>query len=349
MPTSLADNLPPAIAVPLVTVIIPNYNHARYLPRRIESVLSQTVSDMEVLILDDCSPDQSRTVIEGYARQDARIRTIYNEQNSGSTFKQWNKGLALARGKYVWIAESDDYAAPTLLATLLARLEANPALGLAYCDSWIVDEKDKQLGTYEYLPGEPADERWQTDFEENGLTTIREYLSYRNVIPNASAAVLRRRVLEQVGPADVSLRLMGDWLFWGKVLAVSDMAFVAQPLNYFRKHSNNVRSASLLNGVALLEETHLLRAMLGYGAPNPLLLEKKITFILRNWYLSWAYNDVPADRYRQMRHNMQVVVPGFQGRFARELGKFLVSNRLGGLRQLIGDGLIYPWLKRKRA
>ncbi|MBC6988294.1 glycosyltransferase family 2 protein [Hymenobacter sp. BT491] len=334
---------------PRVTVIIPNYNHARYLPRRIESVLQQTVGELEVLILDDCSPDQSREVIAGYAARDGRIRTVFNAENSGSTFRQWNKGLALARGTYVWIAESDDYAAPTFLETLLAPLEAHPHVGLAYCDSWVIDEQDNKQGTYEYLPGEQAAERWNTDFEESGLSIIREYMSYRNVIPNASAVVLRRSVLEKVGPADTSLRLMGDWLFWGKVLAASDMAFVARPLNYFRKHSNNVRSSALLNGVALLEETHILRTMQQYGPTNPVLLEKKIAFILKHWYLSWVYNDIPAERYKQMYRNMQAVAPDFRRRFAKELGKFLFADKMAGLRQLIGDGVIYPLFGRRRS
>ncbi|RYE13814.1 MAG: glycosyltransferase family 2 protein, partial [Sphingobacteriaceae bacterium] len=103
---------------PKVSVIIPNYNHARYLPQRIESVIHQTFQDIEVILMDDCSLDTSRTIIAQYAAQDNRIRVILNEQNSGSTFKQWNKGIALAKGEYVWIAESDDYAELDFLETL---------------------------------------------------------------------------------------------------------------------------------------------------------------------------------------------------------------------------------------
>src|SRR5438034_11203510 len=86
-----------------VSVIIPNYNHARYLRKRIESVLTQTYQDFEVILLDDCSTDESRSIIGEY-RIDPRVRIELNEQNSGNTFKQWNKGVGLARGTYVWIA-----------------------------------------------------------------------------------------------------------------------------------------------------------------------------------------------------------------------------------------------------
>src|SRR5690242_21921320 len=89
---------------PTVSVIIPNYNHARYLPRRIESVLRQSYQDFELILMDDASTDDSREVLSLYL-SDPRVRVQFNEVNSGSPFKQWNKGVKLARGKYVWIAE----------------------------------------------------------------------------------------------------------------------------------------------------------------------------------------------------------------------------------------------------
>src|SRR3954454_23268459 len=113
--------------MPKVTVIIPSYNHARYLPRRLDSVLGQTFGDFEVLFLDDASSDGSRAVFEAHAASsDPRVRALFNESNSGSTFKQWNRGLREARGEYVWIAESDDYADQSLLAELVECLDAHP-------------------------------------------------------------------------------------------------------------------------------------------------------------------------------------------------------------------------------
>src|SRR5262245_50376289 len=105
--------------MPKVTVITPNYNHARYLPQRLDSILAQTFADFELIILDDASTDNSREVIQAYAARDPRITAIVNPVNNGSTFKQWNLGLGRARGEYVWFAESDDYAEPTLLEALV--------------------------------------------------------------------------------------------------------------------------------------------------------------------------------------------------------------------------------------
>src|SRR6202007_216262 len=117
--------------MPKVSIVVPNYNHAKYLRQRIESVLEQTYRDFEVILLDDCSTDESRSIISEYAA-DPRVRVEFNERNSGSTFKQWNKGVGLAKGKYVWIAESDDYADKMLLERLAAVLDSEARIAIAY-------------------------------------------------------------------------------------------------------------------------------------------------------------------------------------------------------------------------
>src|SRR6478735_6868594 len=94
--------------MPTVSVIVPNYNHAAYLPARINSILQQTYTDFELILLDDCSADNSREILENFRHHPKVSHIVYNEVNSGTTFKQWNKGIGLSKGKYIWIAESDD-------------------------------------------------------------------------------------------------------------------------------------------------------------------------------------------------------------------------------------------------
>ena len=97
------------------SVIIPNYNHADYLPKRIDSVLQQTYTNFEIIIIDDCSTDGSHLVIETY-RGSAKIsHIIYNDSNSGSAFLHWKKGIGLAKYDWIWVAESDDFADPAFL------------------------------------------------------------------------------------------------------------------------------------------------------------------------------------------------------------------------------------------
>ena len=95
-------------STPLISIIIPNYNHALYLKQRIDSVLNQTFQDFELIILDDCSTDNSREIIERYRGNPKITQIIYNKKNSGGVFKQWIKGIEKVKGEYVWIAERDD-------------------------------------------------------------------------------------------------------------------------------------------------------------------------------------------------------------------------------------------------
>ena len=99
----------------MVSVIIPNYNHASFLKQRIDSVLNQTYPDFEVVILDDCSTDNSKSIIEQYRGHHKVNNIVYNNINSGSSFQQWKKGIDFAKGEWIWVAESDDYAHENLL------------------------------------------------------------------------------------------------------------------------------------------------------------------------------------------------------------------------------------------
>ena len=113
----------------------------------IESILGQSFTDFELLILDDASPDNSKEIIHLYSG-DERVRVIFNQTNTGNTYLQWRKGLESTSGEYVWFAESDDYADPVLLERMVPLLDADLSLGLAVCNTVLVDECDAQLGEY---------------------------------------------------------------------------------------------------------------------------------------------------------------------------------------------------------
>lgn len=229
--------------MPKVSVIVPNYNHARFLNRRLDSILNQTFTDFEVIILDDASKDNSRDVIRPYLK-DPRISFHPNETNSGSPFVQWNRGVELARGEYVWLAESDDYAEKNLLATLVSLLEKNPQVGVAYCQSKRMDDEDKPLGTLADWTADLDPQRWQTGFINDGADECKKYLLWKNTVPNASAVLFRKEVYVRAGGAPVDMRLCGDWLAWVRMLLISGVAFVPQCLNHFRIHTVSVRSTT---------------------------------------------------------------------------------------------------------
>ena len=126
---------------PLVSVIIPNYNHARYLKQRLDSVFNQTYQNFEVIFLDDCSSDNSLEIVEQYKGNPHLSQIVVNETNSGSTFKQWDKGFGLAKGDLIWIAESDDFCELNFLKELVTQIENSENVVLAFCSSQFVSEK----------------------------------------------------------------------------------------------------------------------------------------------------------------------------------------------------------------
>lgn len=236
--------------MPSVSVIVPNYNHERYLRQRIDSILAQTYSDFELILLDDMSVDKSVELLQEYKNHPKVRALVVNEQNSGSTFKQWEKGIGLAQGKYIWIAESDDWAEPQLLERLVPLLERNENIGVAYCQSFQADAQGNIIGNYEHWTQYLHPSLWKSDFVQNGLEHIQHYLCQKNTLPNASAVLFRKSLIEKVMPLDTSYRICGDVKVWFDLLLRSDIAYVSTPLNYFRFHAQNVRESK----AALMQE-----------------------------------------------------------------------------------------------
>ena len=274
-----------------VSVIIPNYNHAAYLPQRITSVLSQTYQNFELIILDDCSPDGSREVIQRYARQHPQIKTIFNERNSGSPFAQWNRGVAAARGKYVWIAESDDYADPRLLDNLVAKLEQHPTASLAYCQSWVVNVQGDVIDNMRYWTDPLDTEHWTHDYCTPGDVENRRFLFHKPTIPNTSAVVFRKDRYAAIGGANEDFTMCGDWLHWIRMVEGCELCFVAEPLNYFRRHEATTRTIRTHGRVLtkIYEEYRILAYILTRIDSKSTLAER-----LRYDYLRRSFDFCPA-------------------------------------------------------
>ena len=265
-----------------VSIIIPNYNHARFLPKRIESVLGQTFRDFELILLDDCSTDDSRSILSKYA-DDPRVRIEFNEKNSGSPFKQWNKGVRLARGEYVWIAESDDYADERLLEKLVARLDSEPSAAFSYCRSWLVSAEGEISGFLDSYLTDLDPLRWTADFWADGREECQNYLVHRNTVQNASAVLFRREVYERVGGADESLVLCGDWKLWAAMALMGRIAYLGEPLNYNRYHDTSVRVKSQRLGVDTAEYLEVVRWILQRVTPSEAARRKLCEDVSSRW------------------------------------------------------------------
>lgn len=235
-----------------VSVIIPNYNHACYLKQRIDTVLKQTYQDFEIIILDDCSPDNSKEVIEGCRQHPQITKVIYNTVNSGSTFKQWQKGIEAAAGEYIWIAESDDWCEPTLLETLMDGLLADDSVGLAFCQSCYYYEpnKVKEYTHYPYLAN-----------TENGNNFIQKHMLYGNSVVNASMAVWKKNLYHNISPTYTQFKFCGDWLFWISLMQQSNVFVSGKVLNYFRNHDKDVSSRFYSSGNDFIENIKLYKLL----------------------------------------------------------------------------------------
>ena len=224
---------------PTVSVIIPNYNHAPYLKERIDSVLNQTYQDFEVIILDDCSPDNSVEVIEQYRSNPHVSHILINEQNTRNTFIQWERGISMAKGRYIWIAESDDVAEPQLLETLIGQLEQHPDASVAFCHSRLIDADGALLSEQNTKnPAQPG----QITIDDS-CTFLRHLLIF-NYIYNASMAVFRRDVYDRANPDYKQFRYCGDWHFWASVCAAGRVIEVHDMLSRFRQHQRKVTEDS---------------------------------------------------------------------------------------------------------
>lgn len=235
----------------LVSVIIPNYNHARYLDQRIQSVLNQTYQDFELIILDDCSSDGSREVIEKYRGNPHVTQIKYNEENSGSTFIQWQRGFDLAKGEYIWIAESDDYADHSFIETLLDKFNQNPAAVLAYSGIVYVDKDGRELKRtplckYEY--------KWW-----KGDEFIKHKMLIGNSIANASCAIFRREAISDILGEYRTYRQVGDWVFWIELCKKGSICEVYGHLDFFRQHDSKASPKAHKSGLQMKERHRLYK------------------------------------------------------------------------------------------
>lgn len=234
--------------MPKVSVIIPNYNYKRFLRQRVESVLSQSYGDYEVILLDDCSTDGSQEVIAEYSCNEKVSAVVLGEKNTGSPFLQWDKGLSLARGEYVWIAESDDYADKDFLRETVKALDDHPQAVIAAACSQFVDVEGKYLqGDYDKVPLDGRRRVYKSgDF-------IRHGLAWSNRLYNASMILFRRKAYDGVSSRYKDMKYCGDWLFWTEMASQGDVVKIHQRLNFFRQHASSITASSTRNAAQLEE------------------------------------------------------------------------------------------------
>lgn len=239
---------------PAVSVIVPNYNHAPFLRQRIGSILEQTFQDFELILLDDCSTDGSREILESYCNNPRVSYIEFNTANSGSPFCQWGKGIGMAKGEWVWVAESDDWAEPQLLERLITEADKVSDSVLAFCATRWVDASGAEL--------------WPTRADGRvkvtpGNTFIKSRMASCNAIANVSQCIFRRRAFRQEEIWRYEhMRLCGDWLFYVLLAMQGSVVEVGELLNNYRQHGSNTSDSAERQGLTFTEGVDVLDYMI---------------------------------------------------------------------------------------
>lgn len=227
---------------PLVSIIVPSFNHENFLEERLNSIYEQTYGNFEVILLDDCSTDGSRDILRKYEKKyPETTRCDFNEINSKSPFSQWKKGINLAQGDLIWIAESDDYCEKDFLDKLVPFF-LDEAIMLAYAHTVFVDIKSKDHPfAFETYVSQISTEKWNSSYIETAHNEVNNALGFLNTIPNVSSAIFRN-----VGP-DFPLfnnpewekmKVCGDWLFYLYLIRAGKIAYSVDTHAYYRIHSD---------------------------------------------------------------------------------------------------------------
>jgi glycosyltransferase involved in cell wall biosynthesis len=232
-----ADN---SVGAPMVSFIVLCYKLAHLLPDCVRSILSQSYRDFEILIMDDCSPDNTAEVATSF--HDPRVTHVRNDRNLGVLGNQ-NEGIRVSRGKYVWIISADDYLRrPYILQRYVELMEKNPQVGYTFC-SGVGVRDGQETGVLDYSKYR------NRDGIIKGHVFLKRLLYGNNVL--AASAMARRECYENIsrfpldvtwGGASIDMMWAADWYLWCLFAVSFDVAYFAEPMVCYREHELSITS-----------------------------------------------------------------------------------------------------------
>lgn len=225
------------MTTPKVSFVVPCYKLAHYLPECVGSILGQTYGDFEVLIMDNCSPDNTPDVAQSF--QDPRVRHIRNETNIGH-LRNYNKGIQLSRGAYIWQISADDrICRPDTLKRYVEILDAHPDVGYAFSTAIRIDEHGTEHGLI------PDSIHGNADAIFNGRAFVEKLVRANTVM--APSVLVRRQCYEDISLWPLDLPWTADWFVWCAFAMHFDVAYLAEPMVCFRIHTSSMTSQLMSN------------------------------------------------------------------------------------------------------
>jgi glycosyltransferase involved in cell wall biosynthesis len=232
---------------PIVSVLVPTYNYARFLGEAIESVLAQDFREFELLVVDDCSTDDTAEVVKSFCSRDARVLFTVNTKRLGMV-NNWNHCLEQARGTYVKFLFGDDkFCNPGTLGKMVRMMEERPGITLAASARAILNEKSRTREIWRHFP----------DGVHEGRDVITSCLAQnQNLIGEPSAVLFRRK--DAGRGFDPKLRQIVDLEMWFRLLERGRLAYTREALCGFRQHAQQQTVANFREGLALEEHTRFI-------------------------------------------------------------------------------------------
>lgn len=205
---------------PSISIVMPVYNGIRYLDDAIESILEQTRTDFELIVLENGSTDNSLDIVRDYAKLDKRVKVLAVAENQGPTLAL-KGGFSVATGTYVGWVDQDDILAPTALEETAAVLDANSQVGLVYTNYLDINENNQVIG---------EGHRSRIPYCKDRL--LVDFMVYH-------FRLMRRDIFEQVGGIDERSGLVPDYDLCLRLSEVTQVEHLEKPLYYYRHHSSN--------------------------------------------------------------------------------------------------------------
>jgi len=274
-----------------ISVVIPNYNYERFLYQRLYSVLSQTYKIKEIIILDDLSTDNSREKIDeilSVLQKYIKIKVVYNSVNSGSAFKQWEKGFDLASGDYVWIAEADDYCNSKLLSNLINPILNNDNIIISYANTAFINTQGNVI-VKSIIPEIDIMKtgHWNSSYVNDGDSEYKNYSFLNCTIANVSSCIIKNENYKKEFQMSREYKQAGDWLFYVNIMQKGKIAYTNKVLNYYRVHGDNV--SSTMKKEAHLKEINKIhsyyRKEYGLDSFQEKEIIKRYNFLKKVWKL----------------------------------------------------------------
>lgn len=323
--------------MPKVSVVMPTYNGQLYIEKAVNSVLSQTLTDLELLIVDDGSKDETPVLLANIASKDSRVKVITRASASGGPTIPKNQALSQVNSPYVCFLDHDDYYHPDKLAQMCAGMDAHPEWVAAFHDLQLVDADEQPfLGTYlsnaEFLTNavdylQPLQDEW---FDLGA--GFYAFMSLRYAGMHTDSVILApQRLLAD--PVSFRLRFRGsdDTDLWLRVGSQGAVGFLNSVLAYYRQHDNNLSSdkvAMAENGLDLHRDNYLRAKSFFTGSQLQQYRRKLVSY--QSDFAYFLYKDKQFVKARAVYSDLikqGVIVDGLKG--AAKTVVFQLMNSLG--------------------